>query len=988
MTKFTTLINCSLSLLLVVFSTKLSQAQMVGNDYYMQGTSLEVGINGEGGFEGIDRTASPTPAGYHARSPIPPYRLLPFGFIANPAVDGWIVYDGDFYTPGAPENGWGIEIGTTGLNANNNYENSGAGGIADIPGRITFTTTAGGCNSVDWDGQDTIDGTNLHVKINYFLQTPDLYYTTTVSITNNTSNTIPEMYYYRNLDPDNGAQICDTTFTGGGYETTNSIVSEPIAGDCSLAHVSATCTAPTTQPMSYLGLAGVDSNFRACYGGFTNRDASDLWNGIGFTQTVGSSLFGDNAISLAYRIQNLAPGATQTFRFVVILSDSAAAHAINNLLHLDYLGSSGLPPAACRADTARTCGAPVSVGVSGSATADFTWSWSPVTGLSSTTTPSVIADPPVTTSYTITGTPISACASVPVYIYVVVQVVPGEGNNPYITPVPDQCAGNPPVTLTVDSAGGVWSGTGITDPALGIFDPAIGAGTYLITYVTPGLCNTTDTVLVTVFPAAVTITQPPVQCIGNPPINLVASAPRGVWTGPGITDPALGTFDPNLLAAGTYKINYTITGVCPLKDSVFITVDSVYDPTIIDHPPICKNEPSFNFTSVHSGGTWSGAGITNSTLGTFNPALVTVGAHIITYKFADPCGSSDTTTINVLAVPNPTITDVPLKCINSGTFTMIAADAGGVWKGAGITDTIAGTFDPFIAGAGIHNIVYTIPGRCPATDSSLVTVVAIPVLSIAADTTEGCSPTTVTFTGITDQPGGHYAWDFGNGSSLTDTSSLASPTYVYAYPGSYTVSFTYTNTTGCVNNTTASGLITVHPQPVALMEISPKPADILTPSVNFLDRSTGSATAWLWDFGSYGTSVLQNPTIVYNDTGSFAVQLIVTSVFGCLDTVADNAYIAPVYLFYTPNAFTPDGDGVNDVFRAYGNQMSSDGFEMNIFDRWGNRIFRTTDPYEGWNGANNNIGKVAEKDVYVYRIKLKDYSGTTHEYVGQVTLIK
>ena len=306
-----------LLLLFFAFSAKWCNAQMVGNDYYIQGTSLEVGINGGGGFEGINQTISPAPAGYHARAPIPPFTLLPFGFIANPAVDGWIVYDGDFYTPGAPENGWGIEIGTTGINANNNYENSGFGGPADIPGTITHTSTAGGCNSLDWEGQDLIDGTNLHVKINYFLQTPDLYYTTTVSITNNTSAVIPEMYYYRNLDPDNGAQLCDTLpFPApDGYSTTNTIVSEPTSGACNLAHVSATCNFPATQPMSYLGLAGVDSNFRVCYGGFTNRDASDLWNGVGFVETVGSSALGDQAISLTYRILNLAPGATKNVSF-------------------------------------------------------------------------------------------------------------------------------------------------------------------------------------------------------------------------------------------------------------------------------------------------------------------------------------------------------------------------------------------------------------------------------------------------------------------------------------------------------------------------------------------------------------------------------------------------------------------------------------------------------------------------------------------------
>lgn len=463
-------------------------AQMVGPNAYIKATSLEIGLDGQGGFEGCNTGVSPPLPGMHFRSSNPL-----FGFVANPQVNLWTTFDGDFFTPGSPENGWGIDITGGGIASNNcNDMSSGTGGLFNIPGTLTNWTHNFDCYSADWEG-DLTSATNLHFKINYFLQETDLFYTTTVSITNNTSATIPEMFYYRNLDPDNNVEL--SSF----YETQNTIVSQPGTG-CDLAHVSATSILPSSQPQSYVGLAAVGANWRAMYGGFANRDASDIWNGTGpgFVQTPGATNFADEAIALAYKIQNLAPGATEVIKFVVILSDSSASQAINNLLYLTYPGSVPGAPLSCTPynDTIPTCGGSVPISVTGTNVTDYTWTWSPATGLSSSTGPSVVANPSTTTSYTVTGTPISACFT-PISFTFVVAVSPAAGTPPVITAVPPMCVNNPPVTLTVDSTGGTWSGTGITNTSAGTFDPSV-AGTYTITYTTAGACPATDTIAITV----------------------------------------------------------------------------------------------------------------------------------------------------------------------------------------------------------------------------------------------------------------------------------------------------------------------------------------------------------------------------------------------------------------------------------------------------------------------------------------------------------
>lgn len=967
------ILNSALIAVFLFFQVVLTNAQitMVGPDGYVKGTSVEFGIRGVGGFEGVDALTSPVPAGMHLRS----MNNL-FGFVANPQVNAWATFDGDFFTPGSPENGWGFEIGTTGgVSQGNNCSY-----LQQINGAITGNSTVFNCYNMDWEG-DATSGTNLHFKINYFLQQSDLFYTTTVSITNNTTATIPEMYYYRNVDPDNNQEI------GAGFVTTNTIVDNPPSSLCNLAHVQATQSTPWN---SYLGFAAIGANWRATHGGFSNRDASNIWTGTGFNQAVGSTVTMDEAISLAYRIQNLAPGATETFKFLVILDAASANNAINNSLYFSYPGSATAPPSVCTpySDTVRTCGGPVPISITGPIVGDYSWSWTPTTGLTPSTGPSVVANPASTTTYTATGTPLNSCVN-PVTLTFVCMVTPSTGANPVITPVAPVCQGSPAFNLTVDSTGGTWLGTGITNATLGTFDPtAAGPGTHLITYYTSNPCNNIDTLNITVIgSASATITQPAAVCEGTAPFNLTAAALGGTWSGTGITNASLGTFDPT--TAGTYTIQYDIAGSCPVMDTAIVTVNPIFDPTIAQPAPLCVASPAITLTAVDAGGAWSGTGITSATLGTFNPATAGIGTHTITYTISGPCPATDTVIVTVLAVYNSAITNVNPMCISAPAFNMVAASPGGTWTGAGITNATTGTFDPATAGAGVHTITYTISGLCGTFDTTVVTVVALPVISFTTDTTEGCDPKVISFFGTTDQPGGVFDWDFGVTTSLGDTSHLSNPTYQYS-TGVYTVTMTYTNTLGCVNDTVSTNLITIHARPIAEFTSTPNPVDIIEPTMTFNDQSisVGPITNWAWVFEPGATSILQNPTYSFAQEGLYPVELTITNVFGCKDTVEHFVTVNPVYLMYAPNAFTPNGDGLNDVFMVEGEGIDPDGFEMMIFDRWGERIFRSNDLRTGWNGAKNNSGKLVQEDVYVYKIVLKDWAGKKHQYIGHVTIVK
>lgn len=390
-----------------VISGMNSYSQINANGGYLMGNQVEIGVHNHG-HEG-----APDLAGSNSRTNSTSDVYL--GFVANPQNDGWVNYDGDFFTPGTPENGFGLEI--NGINYSNNgiNANTGWGTQYEIPGSLSNYQQIGDCISLQWDGAVA----NVAITIIYSLNITQLYYTTEITLTNNTGGTLNDLYYYRNLDPDNNEEL---TFD---YYTQNTIVSQPTPG-CEKALVSATQNSPW---VSYIGLAAIGPNFRVSHGGFSNRDASDIWNGTaGLVGTAGSSVFADEAISLAYKISSLSAGASETFQFSVILDQNQIDAALSSLYFFDFVGGTGLPPAFCEpsVDTVFTCaGVPTTISVDGPNTGDYDWVWTPADDLSTTTGTSTQASPNNTTTYTVTGTPVSSCIAGQIIKEIVVDLTAG-----------------------------------------------------------------------------------------------------------------------------------------------------------------------------------------------------------------------------------------------------------------------------------------------------------------------------------------------------------------------------------------------------------------------------------------------------------------------------------------------------------------------------------------------------------------------------------
>lgn len=293
---------------------------------------------------------------------------------------------------------------------------------------------------------------------------------------------------------------------------------------------------------------------------------------------------------------------------------------------------------------------------------------------------------------------------------------------------------------------------------------------------------------------------------------------------------------------------------------------------------------------------------------------------------------------------------------------------------------------------------YGIPGDLPVTltvrdsnfcvdaETKIVRYFPVPALIvIAPNTFIGCQPANIFFDNLSTPIDDTYdiRWEFGDGSSGTEIS----PFHIYENPGIYTVSVAITSPIGCQTDTTFTNLIEVRPSPTAAFTYSPSELSNFNSTATFTDQSLDAAR-WSWDFSGLGTSSQQNPVFTFPDTGRQVVQLVVVHEFGCTDTTLAVLDIIPQIRYFLPNAFTPNNDGANETFLGKGVMEGATNFTFTIWNRWGELIFQTNDPEEGWNGRKNNTGEPSPNGVYVYVVKFNGPRGEPYELKGFATLIR
>ncbi len=262
---------------------------------------------------------------------------------------------------------------------------------------------------------------------------------------------------------------------------------------------------------------------------------------------------------------------------------------------------------------------------------------------------------------------------------------------------------------------------------------------------------------------------------------------------------------------------------------------------------------------------------------------------------------------------------------------------------------------------------------------------APPIIVVAPNTFAGCSPLSVFFENLSSPIDSTYEilWDFGNG----DFSTTISPSYIYSENGIYDIEVSITSPIGCSIDTFFSELITVEPPPIANFDWQPKEVTNFSPEVTFTDFSN-RAEAWEWKFNEISESFSQQANYIFPDTGIQSITLIVTDQYGCRDSISQWLDVVPKTSYFLPNAFTPNQDSKNEIYLGKGVLEGVTDFQMNIWNRWGELVFTSKDPYGGWDGRHTKTGKVVKEGVYICTVKYQTSRGEMFEFKQSLALIK
>jgi gliding motility-associated-like protein len=153
------------------------------------------------------------------------------------------------------------------------------------------------------------------------------------------------------------------------------------------------------------------------------------------------------------------------------------------------------------------------------------------------------------------------------------------------------------------------------------------------------------------------------------------------------------------------------------------------------------------------------------------------------------------------------------------------------------------------------------------------------------------------------------------------------------------------------------------------------------------DISQGTIKISNWSMGDGNTQTGRIVYYSYETSGDYQIFLEVIDENGCTDTISKIVHVYEELNVFIPNMFTPNGDGHNDTWKPQMSEYSKEGYQLSVFDRWGQRIFHTTDTEEAWNGAVDGK-QVAPNTVYSYRILVRDFTSQEYEFVGQITVLK
>lgn len=301
----------------------------------------------------------------------------------------------------------------------------------------------------------------------------------------------------------------------------------------------------------------------------------------------------------------------------------------------------------------------------------------------------------------------------------------------------------------------------------------------------------------------------------------------------------------------------------------------------------------------------------------------------------------------------------------------------------GRVDTDADTVRHQFANAGNYPVQLVVENQYHCRDTLIRDLIWRPapeVIVVSPDVAVGCTPLTTTIRDRSQPIDSTYElyWEFGDGA----IGSGRAPQHVYSDTGNYTVYLSITSPLGCFVDTVFENLIIADARPEAAFSWSVAAEPENFTEVQFIDESQRAlGLNWIFDTLS-PPDFRSDPSYVFPDTGNHQVRLIVEDQYGCFDTLTQSIGIIPLQTYFLPNAFTPNGDGLNDQFVGIGLTDYLLDFKLEIFNRSGGVLFTSNNAAQGWDGTNAPAG------VYLYQVSYRVPRGEQTMSRGEVVLMR
>ncbi len=531
---------------------------------------------------------------------------------------------------------------------------------------------------------------------------------------------------------------------------------------------------------------------------------------------------------------------------------------------------------------------------------------------------------------------------------------------------------------------------------------AIGGGNYTLTVTDPANNCTSSTVVVvfqnTAAPSITAVTNSSITCTNTIVGVIGTSTTSGVsysWspsgstsasitaTGVGIhtlivTDPSngctsvrtvtvyqIGQFSASLTLLGNVKCNGASTGSVELD---MLGGSGIYSVTILN-------------TNFFVGN-----------LTTFPSTVTTLAAGNNSIAILDTLsGCTQTVFVNITQPPALnlllTLTSQPEIC-EGEPVTMYTTLSGGIrpytyqWLPVGGTDSTIN----ILAGPSSYTLLAYDANTCLVTAVKNLTVHLKPQLGLLNPSAIICGSICVNFS-LTAPQNATYVYNW----SFTDINSVATPIQVNDYNpticftqvGKYNCDLSIITPQGCSTQSLLPSFLKLYPKVKAAYVYEPGSGNIIFDEVKFINLSSG-ADWYSWYDENALFSDNMHPLYSFYEPGKFLVSLIAANE-GCSDTISKHISISEATFMHFPNAFTPNNDNLNDIWRPvfYGEYQGGE-YELRIFDRWGKQVFWTVIPDNGWDGTFKE--KPCEEGVYNWRVKFITRSISYEKLRGIINL--